>query len=46
MAKSALLVMDVQQGILDRVEDSTGYLPRLRGAVDAAHAAGTGSIAC
>jgi nicotinamidase-related amidase len=39
MAKSALLVMDVQRAIVARTEDA-GYLPRLRGAVDAARAAG------
>ncbi|MEW2548910.1 isochorismatase family cysteine hydrolase [Streptomyces sp. NPDC047002] len=40
MAKSALLVMDVQQDIVGRFADDPGYLPRLRGAVDAARAAG------
>jgi nicotinamidase-related amidase len=39
MAKSALLVMDVQQGIVDRFDSSGDYLPRVRRAVDAAHAA-------
>ena len=39
MAKSALLVMDVQRGIVNRFPDSA-YLPRLAGAVDAARAAG------
>jgi nicotinamidase-related amidase len=39
MAKSALLVMDVQRGIVDRFPDPD-YLPRLAGAVDAARAAG------
>ncbi|MEU1624551.1 isochorismatase family cysteine hydrolase [Streptomyces sp. NPDC020096] len=39
MAKSALLVMDVQRGIVDRVPDGSGYLPRLRTAIDAARAA-------
>lgn len=40
MADSALLVMDVQRSIVDRFDDDSGYLPRLRGAVDAARAAG------
>ncbi|WP_328582355.1 cysteine hydrolase family protein [Streptomyces sp. NBC_00370] len=39
MAKSALLVMDVQRGITDRFDGDAGYLPRLRRAVDAARAA-------
>ncbi|NMI01646.1 cysteine hydrolase family protein [Pseudonocardia acidicola] len=39
MAHSALLVMDVQRGIVNRFEDA-GYLPRLRGAIDAGRAAG------
>jgi nicotinamidase-related amidase len=39
MATSALLVMDVQRAIVARTEDA-GYLPRLRGAIDAARAAG------
>jgi nicotinamidase-related amidase len=38
MAKSALLVMDVQRAIVERTQH-TGYLPRLRGAIDAAEAA-------
>ena len=38
MAKSALLVIDVQQGIVERFDGDT--LPRLRGAIDAARAAG------
>ncbi|MFH8370638.1 cysteine hydrolase family protein [Streptomyces sp. NPDC018031] len=37
---SALLVMDVQQAIVDIVDDGSGYLPRLRGAIDGARAAG------
>ncbi|GAA3720766.1 isochorismatase family cysteine hydrolase [Streptomyces tremellae] len=41
MAKSALLVMDVQQDIVGRFDGDPAYLPRLRGAVDAARAAGT-----
>ncbi|POX47934.1 cysteine hydrolase family protein [Streptomyces sp. Ru72] len=40
MADSALLVMDVQRSIVDRFDDDSGYLTRLRGAVDAARAAG------
>lgn len=39
MAKSALLVMDVQRGIVDRYPDPD-YVPRLSGAVDAARACG------
>jgi nicotinamidase-related amidase len=45
MAKSALLVMDVQQAIVDRNPDS-GYLPRLRRAIDAAPAAGVPADSC
>ncbi|MFD3516669.1 cysteine hydrolase family protein [Streptomyces sp. NPDC058657] len=37
---SALLVMDVQQAIVDAVDDGSGYLPRLRRAIDGARAAG------
>jgi nicotinamidase-related amidase len=40
MAKSALLVMDVQRVIVGRINDEAGYLRRLRRAIDAAHAAG------
>lgn len=40
MANNALLVMDVQRGIVDRFPEDAGYLPRLRGAVDAARTAG------
>ncbi len=36
MASTALLVMDVQQGIVDRFGDDEGYLPRLAAAVRAA----------
>jgi len=39
MAKSALLVMDVQQVVVDRYPDP-GYLPRLSEAIGAARAAG------
>jgi nicotinamidase-related amidase len=37
---SALLVMDVQRAIVDIADDGSGYLPRLRGAIDGARAAG------
>jgi nicotinamidase-related amidase len=40
VSKSALLVMDVQRGIVDRFGEDTEYLPRLRRAVDAARAGG------
>jgi nicotinamidase-related amidase len=40
MSKSALLVMDVQQGIVERFAGDDGYLPRLGQAIDAARAAG------
>jgi nicotinamidase-related amidase len=40
MTSSALLAMDVQQGIVDRFSDDGGYLPRLAAAVDAARGAG------
>lgn len=36
---SALLVMDVQQEVVDLVDDGSGYLPRLRRAIDGARAA-------
>ena len=36
---SALLVMDVQRSIVDLVDDGSGYLPRLRRAIDGARAA-------
>ena len=39
MASTALLVMDVQQGIVDRFAGDEGYLPRLAAAVDAARGA-------
>ncbi len=39
MSKSALLVMDLQQNIVDRYPDAD-YLARLRGAIDAARTAG------
>ena len=40
MASTALLVMDVQQGIVDRHADDVEYLPRLAAAVEAARGAG------
>jgi len=39
VSKPALLVMDVQRAVVDRYPDPS-YLPRLRTAIDAAHAAG------
>ena len=39
MTKQALVVMDVQRVVVDRYPDPA-YLPRLRGAIDAARAAG------
>ncbi|MEU4505007.1 cysteine hydrolase [Streptomyces sp. NPDC024089] len=36
---SALLVMDVQRAVVDIVDDGSGYLPRLRRAIDSARAA-------
>jgi nicotinamidase-related amidase len=40
MEQTALLVMDVQRGIVERFGDDAGYLDRLAGAIDAARAAG------
>jgi nicotinamidase-related amidase len=40
MAGSALLIMDLQQGMLDRFPGEPDYLPRLAGAATAARAAG------
>ncbi|MET9533175.1 isochorismatase family cysteine hydrolase [Streptomyces sp. NPDC006649] len=40
MTNSALLVMDVQQGIVERLGNDPEYLPRLGRAIDAARAAG------
>jgi nicotinamidase-related amidase len=40
MSKQALLVMDVQKSIVDRIAGDADYLPRLRKAIDAASAAG------
>lgn len=39
MPNSALLVMDVQRDIVDLVDDGSGYLPRLRRAIDGAREA-------
>jgi nicotinamidase-related amidase len=39
MPQNALLVMDVQRGIVDRFGGDPGYLARLRGAIEAARAA-------
>jgi nicotinamidase-related amidase len=44
MTSTALLVMDVQQGIVDRFADDDGYLPRLAAAIEAARGAGIGVI--
>ncbi len=40
MSKTALLIMDVQQGIVARIADQGDYLTALAGAADAARAAG------
>jgi nicotinamidase-related amidase len=40
MNATALLVMDVQQGIVERFAKDTGYLARLSEAIAAARAAG------
>ncbi|MEU3988841.1 isochorismatase family cysteine hydrolase [Streptomyces platensis] len=40
MANTALLVMDVQQDVVDIADDGSGYLPRLRRAIDGARSAG------
>ena len=40
MTSTALLVMDVQQGIVDRFAHDEDYLPRLAAAVEAARAGG------
>ncbi|MGW6543354.1 cysteine hydrolase family protein [Streptomyces massasporeus] len=40
MGNSALLVMDVQQDVVAIADDGSGYLPRLRRAIDGARAAG------
>ena len=44
MTSTALLVMDVQQGIVERFAGDDGYLPRLATAVQAARGAGLGII--
>jgi nicotinamidase-related amidase len=38
--QTALLVMDVQPGVVDRIGDKDAYLPRAQSAVDHAHAGG------
>ncbi|MGW5048829.1 cysteine hydrolase family protein [Streptomyces griseoluteus] len=40
MTSSALLVMDVQRDVVALADDGSGYLPRLRTAIDGARAAG------
>ncbi len=40
MTSSALLVMDVQRDVVAIADDGSGYLPRLRSAIDGARAAG------
>lgn len=40
MANSALLVMDVQRDVVAIADDGSGYLPRLRRAIDGARVAG------
>ncbi|WP_306335329.1 cysteine hydrolase family protein [Streptomyces sp. KL118A] len=40
MANSALLVMDIQRDVIALADDGSGYLPRLRTAIDGARAAG------
>jgi nicotinamidase-related amidase len=40
VSNSALLVMDVQRGIVERFAGDPEYLRRLRGAIEAAHRAG------
>ncbi|MEV8047548.1 cysteine hydrolase family protein [Streptomyces griseoluteus] len=40
MTSSALLVMDVQRDVVALADDGSGYLLRLRGAIDGARAAG------
>lgn len=44
MSPTALLIMDVQQGIVDRFAGDDSYLPRLATAADAARAAGISVI--
>jgi nicotinamidase-related amidase len=40
VTSTALLIMDVQQGIVDRFAGDDGYLERLAGAIAAARGAG------
>ncbi|MEU5777332.1 cysteine hydrolase [Streptomyces venezuelae] len=40
MARTALLVMDIQRDVVALADDGSGYLARLRTAIDAARAAG------
>ncbi|MGW4226961.1 cysteine hydrolase family protein [Streptomyces bauhiniae] len=40
MTSSALLVMDVQRDVVDLADDGSGYVPRLRRAIDGARTAG------
>ena len=44
MTSTALLVMDVQRGIVDRFGGDEGYLPRLAAAIEAARGAGIWAI--
>jgi len=44
MTSTALLIMDVQKGIVNRFGDDSGYLTRLSAAVSAARGAGIGVI--
>jgi len=44
MTSTALLIMDVQQGIVERFAGDEGYLPRLAAAATTARAAGIGVI--
>ncbi|MFI1680918.1 cysteine hydrolase [Streptomyces sp. NPDC020607] len=40
MTNTALLVMDVQRDVVELADDGSGYLPRLRTAIEAARTAG------
>jgi nicotinamidase-related amidase len=44
MASTALLVMDVQQGIVERFATGEGYLTRLAAAIETARGAGIAVI--
>lgn len=44
MTSAALLVMDVQDGIVERFAGESGYLPRLAAAIEAARGAGIAVI--